>query len=94
MNYILYVSQRNKIVDQCRERSFTDIDPRVLANEKPVRFGRSRLQRHMSYEIMRPMETTTRMSGFFREPREVNSLNVMLQKIVTPSERRTYGKVI
>jgi len=43
---------------------------------------------------VRPMETTTRMSGFFREPREVNSLNVMLQKIVTPSERRTYGKVI
>ena len=94
MNYILYVSQRNKIVDQCRERGFTDIDPRVLANEKPVRFGRSRLQRHTDYETVRPMETTTRISGFFREPREVNSLNVMLQKIVTPSERRTYGKVI
>jgi hypothetical protein len=94
MNYILYVSQRNKIVDQCRERSFIDIDPRVLANEKPVRFGRSRLQRHTDYETVRPMETTTRMSGFFREPREVNSLNVMLQNIVTPSERRTYGKVI
>ena len=96
MNYILYVSQRNKIVDQCRERSFSfiDIDPRVLANEKPVRFGRSRLQRHTDYETVRPMETTTRMSGFFREPREVNSLNVMLQNIVTPSERRTYGKVI
>ena len=94
MNYILYVSQRNKIVDQCRKQGFTDIDPRVLANEKPVRFGRSRLQRHTDYETVRPMETTTRMSGFFREPREVNSLNVMLQNIVTPSERRTYGKVI
>ena len=94
MNYILYVSQRNKIVDQYRERSFIDIDPRVLANEKPGRFGRSRLQRHTDYETVRPMETTTRMSGFFREPREVNSLNVMLQNIVTPSERRTYGKVI
>ena len=66
MNYILYVSQRNKIVDQYRERSFVDIDPRVLANEKPVRFGRSRLQRHTDYETVRPMETTTRMSGFFR----------------------------
>jgi hypothetical protein len=74
MNYILYVSQRNKIVDQCRERGCIDIDPRVLANEKPVRFGRSRLQRHTSYEIVRPMETTTRMSGFFREPREVTPL--------------------
>jgi hypothetical protein len=94
MNYILYVSQRNKIVDQCLKQGFTDIDPRVLANEKPVRFGRSRLQRHTDYETVRPMETTTRMSGFFREPREVNSLNVMLQNIVTPSERRTYGKVI
>lgn len=65
MNYILYVSQRNKIVGQYQERDF-DIDPRVLANEKPVRFGRSRLQRHTSYEIVRPMETTTRMSGFFQ----------------------------
>jgi hypothetical protein len=74
MSYIIYVSQRNKIVGQCRERSFNDIDPRVLANEKPVRFGRSRLQRHTSYEIVRPMETTTRMSGFFREPREVTPL--------------------
>ncbi len=46
-------------------------DPRVLAYEKPVRFGRSRLQRHMSYEIMRPMETTTRTQGSFIEPREV-----------------------
>jgi hypothetical protein len=52
-------------------------DPRVLAYEKPVRFGRSRLQRHMSYEIMRPMETTTRTQGSFIEPREVYSLNVM-----------------
>ena len=74
--------------------SQAETDPRVLAYEKPVRFGRSRLQRHTDYETVRPMETTTRMSGFFREPREVNSLNVMLQKIVTPSERRTYGKVI
>ncbi len=76
MDYILYVSQRNKIVDQCQERNF-DIDLRVLANEKPVRFGRSRLQRHMSYEVMRPMETTTRTQGSFIEPREVYSLNVM-----------------
>ena len=53
-------------------------DPRVLAYEKPVRFGRSRLQRHMSYEIMRPMETTTRTQGSLLEPREVNSLYVML----------------
>ena len=52
-------------------------DPRVLANEKPVRFGRSRLQRHTSYEIVRPMETTTRTQGSFIEPREVNSLYVM-----------------
>ena len=55
-------------------------DPRVLANEKPVRFGRSRLQRHTSYEIVRPMETTTRTQGSSLEPREVYSLNVMLQK--------------
>lgn len=55
----------------------TDTNPRVLANEKPVRFGRSRLQRHTSYEIVRPMETTTRTQGSFIEPREVNSLNVM-----------------
>jgi len=67
--------------------------PRVLANWKPVRFGRSRLQRHTSYEIVRPMETTTRTQGSLFEPREVNSLNVMLQHIVTPSQRRTYGKV-
>ena len=78
MNYILYVSQRNKIVDQYRERSFIDIDPRVLANEKPVRFGRSRLQRHTDYETVRPMETTTRTQGSLIEPREVNSLYVML----------------
>ena len=52
-------------------------DPRVLAHEKPVRFGRSRLQRHTSYEIVRPMETTTRTQGSFIEPREVNSLYVM-----------------
>lgn len=49
-------------------------DPRVLAYEKPVRFGRSRLQRHMSYEIMCPMETTTRTQGSFIEPREVTPL--------------------
>ena len=73
--------------------SKAETDPRVLAYEKPVRFGRSRLQRHMSYEIMRPMETTTRTQGSPLEPREVYSLNVMLQFIVTPSERRTYGKV-
>jgi hypothetical protein len=46
--------------------SQAETDPRVLAYEKPVRFGRSRLQRHTSYEIVRPMETTTRMSGFFQ----------------------------
>jgi len=50
---------------------------RVLAYEKPVRFGRSRLQRHMSYEVMRPMETTTRTQGSSLEPREVYSLYVM-----------------
>jgi hypothetical protein len=73
--------------------SKAETDPRVLAYEKPVRFGRSRLQRHMSYEIMCPMETTTRTQGSPLEPREVYSLNVMLQNIVTLNERRTYGKV-
>lgn len=34
------------------------------------------------------METTTRTQGSFIEPREVNSLNVMSQSIVTPNERR------
>jgi spore germination cell wall hydrolase CwlJ-like protein len=34
------------------------------------------------------METTTRTQGSFIEPREVNSLNAMSQKIVTPNERR------
>jgi hypothetical protein len=43
---------------------------------------------------VRPMETTTRTQGSLSEPRLVNSLNVMLQLIVTPNERRTYGKVI
>ena len=52
-------------------------DPRVLAYEKPVRFGRSRLQRHIDYEAMCPMETTTRTQGSLLEPREVNSLYVM-----------------
>jgi hypothetical protein len=60
-------------------------DPRVLAYEKPVRFGRSRLQRHTSYEIVRPMETTTRTQGSLIEPREVYSLYVMSQLIATPS---------
>ena len=46
-------------------------DPRVLANWKPVRFGRSRLQRHTDYETVRPMETTTRTQGSLIEPREV-----------------------
>jgi len=68
-------------------------DPRVLAYEKPVRFGRSRLQRHTDYETVRPMETNYTNPGFFQEPREVYSLNVMSQLIVTPNERRTYGKV-
>ena len=52
-------------------------DPRVLAYEKPVRFGRSRLQRHTDYETVRPMETTTRTQVSLLEPREVNSLYVM-----------------
>ena len=56
----------------------TETDPRVLAYEKPVRFGRSRLQRHIDYETMCPMETTTRTQGSLLEPREVNSLYVML----------------
>ena len=73
MDYILYVSKRNKIVGLNGVMQYSS-NPRVLANEKPVRFGRSRLQRHTSYEIVRPMETTTRMSGFFREPREVTPL--------------------
>ena len=73
MDYIIYVSQRNKIVGLNGAMQYCS-NPRVLANEKPVRFGRSRLQRHTSYEIVRPMETTTRMSGFFREPREVTPL--------------------
>jgi hypothetical protein len=54
-----------------------EMDPRVLAYEKPVRFGRSRLQRRIGYEIMRPMETNYTNPGFFQEPREVYSLNVM-----------------
>ena len=58
---------------------------RVLAYEKPVRFWRSRLQRHTSYEIVRPMETTTRTQGSLIEPREVYSLYVMSQLIATPS---------
>lgn len=52
-------------------------DPRVLAYEKPVRFGRSRLQRHMSYEIMRPMETTTRTQGSFKSLVKFTPCNVM-----------------
>jgi len=74
--YITTFRKETKIVGQYQERDF-DTGPRVLANEKPVRFGRSRLQRHTSYEIVRPMETTTRMSGFCLGPREVNSLYVM-----------------
>jgi hypothetical protein len=73
MDYIIYVSKRNKIVGLNGVMQYSS-NPRVLANEKPVRFGRSRLQRHTSYEIVRPMETTTRMSGFFCEPREVTPL--------------------
>jgi hypothetical protein len=49
-----------------RSKQNFEISLRVLANEKPVRFGRSRLQRHTDYETVRPMETTTRMSGFFQ----------------------------
>ncbi len=74
--YISTFRKETKIVGQYWERHF-DTDPRVLANEKPVRFGRSRLQRHIGYETMRPMETTTRTQGSFIEPREVYSLNVM-----------------
>ena len=73
MDYIIYVSKRNKIVGLNGVMQYSS-NPRVLANEKPVRFGRSRLQRHTDYETVRPMETTTRMSGFFREPREVTPL--------------------
>ena len=51
--------------------SKAETDPRVLAYEKPVRFGRSRLQRHTDYETVRPMETTTRTQGSLIEPREV-----------------------
>jgi hypothetical protein len=54
-----------------------EMNPRVLAYEKPVRFGRSRLQRHVGYETTCSMETTTRTQGSSLEPREVNSLNVM-----------------
>jgi hypothetical protein len=64
MNYIIVRFAKKQDSWLVSGASF-DINPRVLANEKPVRFGRSRLQRHIGYETMRPMETTTRMSGFF-----------------------------
>jgi len=64
--------KETKIVES--KYSLDEQVPRVLAYEKPVRFGRSRLQRHMSYEIMRPMETNYTNPGFFQEPREVYSL--------------------
>ena len=53
-------------------------DPRVLAYEKPVRFGRSSSPvAQQVMRLLRPVETTTRTQGSFIEPREVNSLNVM-----------------
>ena len=97
MDYIIVRFAKKQDSWLISERDF-DINPRVLANEKPVRFGRSRLQRHIGYETMRPLETTTRTKGSFNEPREVNSLNVMLLhcqaigKALTPSERRTLWK--
>jgi hypothetical protein len=39
LGYIIYVLQETKIVDQYQEQNFGN-DPRVLANEKPVRFGK------------------------------------------------------
>jgi hypothetical protein len=54
--------------------SKAETDPRVLAYEKPVRFGRSRLQRHIDYETICPMETTTRTKGSLLEPRELTPL--------------------
>jgi hypothetical protein len=76
MIYITTFRKETKIVDMTEIPSKSC--PRVLANWKPVRFGRSRLQRHTDYETVRPMETTTRTQGSLLEPREVNSLNVML----------------
>ena len=53
-------------------------DPRVLAYEKPVRFGRSSSPKVTEgYETLLLMETNYTNPGFFQEPREVNSLNVM-----------------
>ena len=72
MLYITTFRKETKIVEP--KYSLDEQVPRVLAYEKPVRFGRSRLQRHMSYEIMRPMETTTRTQGSLIEPREVTPL--------------------
>jgi hypothetical protein len=72
MLYKITFRKETKIVEP--EYSQDEKVPRVLAYEKPVRFGRSRLQRRMSYEIMRPMETTTRTQGSFIEPREVTPL--------------------
>jgi hypothetical protein len=74
MDYIIYVSQRNKIVGLNRERCFW-FKPASLGQleTRESREGQVR-QRHTSYEIVRPMETTTRMSGFFCEPREVTPL--------------------
>ncbi len=70
------------------------VNPRVLAIEKPVRFGRSsspKVPNIMSVWWL--METNYTNPGFFHEPREVYSLNVMSQSIATPSERRKYGKI-
>ena len=67
--------------------------PRVLANWKPVRFGQVKFAK--GTQVMRLCVQWRQLHEprVLQEPREVNSLNVMLQKIVTPSERRTYGKV-
>jgi hypothetical protein len=63
MNYILYVSQRNKIVGLNQERKFW-FKPASLGQleTRESREGQVR-QRHTSYEIVRPMETTARTHG-------------------------------
>ena len=63
MDYIIYVSQRNKIVGLNRERCFW-FKPASLGQveTRESREGQVR-QRHTSYEIVRPMETTTRTHG-------------------------------
>ena len=46
--------------------SQAETDPRVLAYEKPVRFGRSSSPKaQLVMRLLRPMETTTRTQGSF-----------------------------